>query len=67
MGSPHLPHIDERDFNVLLVHDPNDFERLSNKLHFDMALSGHLHGGQILLFGKYAPILPSRHKQKISL
>lgn len=64
MGSPHLPHIDEGDFNVLLVHDPDDFERLSNKHHFDMTLSGHLHGGQITLFGKYAPILPSRYKQK---
>lgn len=64
MGSPHLPNIDEDNFNVLLVHDPDDFETLSNKHHFDMALSGHLHGGQITLFGKYAPILPSRYKQK---
>lgn len=64
MGTPQLPRINENNFNVLLVHDPDDFEQLSQNYQFDMALAGHLHGGQVTLFGKYAPILPSAYKQK---
>jgi predicted MPP superfamily phosphohydrolase len=31
----------------------------------DYILSGHTHGGQITLFGIYAPKVPSRYKQKL--
>jgi predicted MPP superfamily phosphohydrolase len=33
---------------------------------FDLALSGHTHGGQVTLFGLWAPILPSRYGQRYS-
>lgn len=51
-------------FNILLTHEPDFFELLPQNIHLDMTLSGHLHGGQITLFGLYAPILPSKFKQK---
>jgi len=38
--------IDETKYNILLAHDPNDFEKYS-ELGFDLILSGHIHGGVI--------------------
>lgn len=38
--------LDNTKYNILLVHDPNDFENYS-KLGFDLVLAGHIHGGVI--------------------
>lgn len=56
--------INPEKFNVLLTHEPDFFELLPQEIQIDMTLSGHLHGGQITFFGLYAPILPSKFKQK---
>lgn len=63
-GHPKMPKINPDVFNILLIHEPDDFENYIDKYHFDMTLAGHLHGGQINLFGMYAPILPSRYGQR---
>lgn len=42
--------VDEEYFNILLAHDPLNFEAYS-RLSFDLIYSGHLHGGGIRLFG----------------
>ena len=31
---------------------------------FDLVLAGHTHGGQVTLFGLYAPVVPSRYGQR---
>lgn len=62
-GQPSLPETPD-GFNILLIHEPDDFETQSLKDCFDITLAGHLHGGQVTLFGLFAPILPSKYKQK---
>ncbi len=52
-----------RDTVILLSHQPDYFMDLPDN-RVDLMLSGHLHGGQITAFGKWAPILPSRFGQK---
>ncbi|MDR2927078.1 MAG: metallophosphoesterase [Cytophagaceae bacterium] len=50
-------------FVILLVHTPDYAENVS--IHnSDLVLAGHTHGGQITLFGLYAPVLPSRYRQR---
>lgn len=51
------------DFVVLLSHTPDYFEDVDIS-NTDLALAGHLHGGQVTLFGLWAPILPSRYGQR---
>ncbi|MDR1707749.1 MAG: metallophosphoesterase [Prevotella sp.] len=46
------------DFCILLSHNPDYMELLNTDL-VDLMLSGHTHGGQVTLFGLYAPIMPS--------
>ncbi len=51
------------DFVVLVSHNPDYAEALrSDKV--DLMLSGHTHGGQVTLFGLYAPLLPTATGQK---
>lgn len=54
--------INEDHLNILVSHNPDFYETYS--LDFDIGLSGHTHGGQINLFGLYAPITESAHGQK---
>ena len=42
--------VDTNYFNILLAHDPLNFEAYS-RLDFDLIYSGHLHGGGIRFFG----------------
>lgn len=53
MGRPRLdalPPPDERDFTVLLAHDPDQAERARREYdQVDLVLSGHTHGGQVRL------------------
>lgn len=51
------------DFVILAVHTPDYVER-ARPPRVDLALAGHTHGGQVTLFGLYAPVLPSRYGQR---
>jgi len=54
--------IDMNYLNILVSHNPDFYEEF--KLDFDIGLSGHTHGGQVNLFGLYAPITESKYGQK---
>lgn len=51
------------DFVVLISHTPDYFEDVDIK-NTDLAFAGHLHGGQVTLFGLWAPVIPSRYRQR---
>lgn len=51
------------EFVILLVHTPDYAEDVSIA-NTDLVLAGHTHGGQVTLFGLYAPIVPSRYGQR---
>jgi uncharacterized protein len=53
----------ERDAVLLLSHNPDFVETISDR-RVGLVLSGHTHGGQIVLPGYGAPIVPSRYGQK---
>lgn len=48
---------------ILLSHNPDYAEQLNTDL-VDLQLSGHTHGGQVTLFGRWAPLLSSAYGQK---
>jgi uncharacterized protein len=52
--------IEEDDFMILVSHGPDQIITLPNTKP-DLVLSGHTHGGQITLFGKWAPYVPSKY------
>ncbi|NDW11751.1 metallophosphoesterase [Bacteroides sp. 214] len=51
------------DFVILLVHTPDYVEDVS-VAGADLALAGHTHGGQVTLFGLYAPQTNSHYGQR---
>jgi hypothetical protein len=51
------------DFVLLVSHNPDYVESLPPQ-RVDLVLSGHTHGGQVTLFGQWAPIVPSDYGQK---
>jgi predicted MPP superfamily phosphohydrolase len=53
----------ERDAVILLSHNP-DFAETIRDRRVGLALSGHTHGGQFVVPGMGAPIVPSRYGQK---
>jgi uncharacterized protein len=54
-----LPHPDERDFTILLAHNPDQAERSRREYDgIDLIVSGHTHGGQVRVPG-LGPILSS--------
>ncbi len=53
----------EGDLVVLVSHDPDYSEDLPENA-IDLVLSGHTHGGQVTLFGKWAFYIPSQYGQK---
>lgn len=55
--SPSLD-LSDNDFVILLVHTPEYAEQVPIT-HTDLALAGHTHGGQVTLFGLYAPVMHS--------
>jgi uncharacterized protein len=55
--------VKKSDFCILLSHNPDYLEHLRTDL-VDLTLSGHTHGGQVTLFGLWAPLLPIRSGQK---
>ena len=53
----------DRDAVLLLSHNP-DFVEIIRDRRVGLVLSGHTHGGQIVVPGYGAPIVPSRYGQK---
>lgn len=51
------------DFVVLLTHTP-DYAEDVPITNTDLVLAGHTHGGQVTVFGLYAPIIPSHYGQR---
>ncbi|MDP3065284.1 MAG: metallophosphoesterase [Methanobacteriaceae archaeon] len=51
------------DFVILLSHNPDYFPKV-DKSKVDLVLSGHTHGGQVTLFGLWAPVVHSRYGEK---
>jgi len=56
--------IDPGRFTILLAHEPDIFPDLPD--HVDLTLSGHMHGGQVRIFGR-ALYCPSRHGTRYDL
>lgn len=52
----------DRDFVILLSHNPDYAEEIKTH-NVDLVLSGHTHGGQVTLFGLWAPVLPIENKK----
>ena len=52
--------IDSSTFVILLTHTPDYIEEPEASVA-DLALAGHTHGGQVTLFGLYAPITASKY------
>ncbi len=53
----------QNDFVILVSHNPDFAEDLRTD-RIDLMLSGHTHGGQVTLFGLWAPYVPSGYGQK---
>ena len=53
-----LKDLDKDKFNILIAHDPENFE-LYEKLGVDLIFSGHVHGG-LIRFGKLCLLSPRR-------
>lgn len=52
-----LDGVEEKDFTILLSHNPDYFEEISNldKRKIDITLSGHTHAGMVSIFGLFSP------------
>ncbi|PKK89748.1 MAG: metallophosphoesterase [Candidatus Wallbacteria bacterium HGW-Wallbacteria-1] len=57
-----IEEVRKTDFTVLLSHNPDYFPKIRDK-RIDLVLSGHTHGGQVTLFGLWAPIIPIGHRK----
>lgn len=55
--------LNPEDFVILLTHTP-DYAEDADVSNADLVLAGHTHGGQITLFGLYAPETNSRYGQR---
>lgn len=53
----------ERDAVILLSHNPDFVESIRDR-RVGLVLSGHTHGGQVIVPGFGAPLVPSRYGQK---
>jgi hypothetical protein len=51
------------DFVILLSHNPDYAEQITTD-RIDLVLGGHTPGGQVTLFGMWAPFVPSAYGQK---
>ncbi|MBP5420507.1 MAG: metallophosphoesterase [Bacteroidales bacterium] len=55
--------LNNNDFAILITHTP-DYAEDVDITNIDFALAGHTHGGQVTLFGLYAPVVPSHYGQR---
>jgi predicted MPP superfamily phosphohydrolase len=60
---PVLDGLSDKETCLLLSHNPDYVERIQDR-RIGLVLSGHTHGGQVVVPGYGPPILPSRYKQK---
>jgi predicted MPP superfamily phosphohydrolase len=60
---PTLRNVRQDDYVILVSHNPDYAEQIRTRA-IDLVLSGHTHGGQITLFGLWAPHTGSRYGQK---
>jgi uncharacterized protein len=60
---PTIGDVRKNDFVMLLSHNPDYAERARTD-KIDLMFSGHTHGGQVALFGLWAPLVPSIYGQK---
>jgi predicted MPP superfamily phosphohydrolase len=53
--------ITAEEFTILLTHDPDPlaFHLPDTARAYDLVLAGHTHGGQVTLFGRWAPLAPT--------
>lgn len=70
VGSPDFERaardVAQDEFAVIVSHNPDALPEGLKQTRgaFDLALSGHTHGGQITAFGLWAPIMPTRYGQR---
>lgn len=50
-------------FTILLSHSPEIYTEIQYDPRVDLMLAGHSHGGQVTLFGLWAPVLPLADRQ----
>ena len=62
-AEPTIKNTKKEDFVILVTHNPDYVEEIKTP-NIDLILGGHNHGGQITLFGLYAPIMFSDYGQK---
>ena len=55
--------INPTDFIILLTHTP-DYVEDTDISGVDLALAGHTHGGQVTIFGLYAPVTASKYGKR---
>lgn len=61
--NPTIHDVRDKDFVILVSHNP-DYTAEIKTTKIDWVFSGHTHGGQVTLFGLWAPLVPSRYNQK---
>lgn len=54
---------DPEQFRILVSHNPDYL--VASQGSYDLGLAGHTHGGQVTLFGLWAPMLPIEHKDEL--
>ncbi len=61
--NPTIQDVKNEDFVILVTHNP-DYVPEIRTTKIDLVFSGHTHGGQVTLFGLWAPLIPSKYGQK---
>jgi predicted MPP superfamily phosphohydrolase len=56
--------VSTNNFTIAISHNPDFFSDYKNQINYDLALSGHTHGGQVTFFGLYAPYTSSKYGQR---
>ncbi|MCB2291895.1 metallophosphoesterase [Clostridium sp. CS001] len=52
------------NFTIAISHNPDFFSDYKKLINYDLAFSGHTHGGQVTFFGLYAPYTSSKYGQR---
>ena len=65
-GKPEVNLLKENSntFTIAISHNPDFFSDYKDLINYDIALSGHTHGGQVTFFGLYAPYTSSKYGQR---
>jgi predicted MPP superfamily phosphohydrolase len=61
--NPTVEDVSKADFVILVTHNPDYVDELTTD-KVDLVFSGHTHGGQVTLFGLWAPVVPSKYGAK---